>query len=241
MSLIFATQLTAVATAILAVFAFTTAVFAYLAFRKQSREVRDQAKMLKVQSDQLEEQQRINELQATDLRASIKQRKLDADERRQEQARLVSAWIGKTRDDPDSNGGMRQISLELINGSGEPIYGLVAGTVHIQGKTGPSSLEAWFEKQKEVRSQQHRKLPTPTVILSILPPGRWRIWVKDTGKVLSGGRRGAELAFTDRAGTHWVRLAKGDLEEWPSAPFDYLGKSGMYGPPYDFRVPEPAD
>ena len=98
MSLIFATQLTAVATAILAVFAFTTAILAYRAFRKQSREVRDQAQMLKVQSDQLEEQQRINELQATDLRASIKQRKLDADERRREQARLVSAWIGKTRD-----------------------------------------------------------------------------------------------------------------------------------------------
>lgn len=40
MSLIFATQLTAGATAALAVFAIVTALFALLAFRKQSEEVR---------------------------------------------------------------------------------------------------------------------------------------------------------------------------------------------------------
>jgi hypothetical protein len=39
MSLIFATQLTTIATAVLAAFAVITAVFALLAFRKQSREV----------------------------------------------------------------------------------------------------------------------------------------------------------------------------------------------------------
>ncbi len=39
MSLIFATQLTAVATAILAVFAIVTAFYARQAFRKQSQEV----------------------------------------------------------------------------------------------------------------------------------------------------------------------------------------------------------
>ena len=40
MSLIFATQLAAVATVVLAVFAVITGVFAFLAFREQSREVR---------------------------------------------------------------------------------------------------------------------------------------------------------------------------------------------------------
>ena len=60
MSLIFATQLTAVATATLAVFAIVTAVFAILAFRKQPQEVTDQAKMLEVQSGQLSEQRKIN-------------------------------------------------------------------------------------------------------------------------------------------------------------------------------------
>jgi hypothetical protein len=74
MSLIFATQLTAVATAVLAVFAIVTTVFAVRAFRKQSQEVRDQASMLKVQSDQLGEQRTINALQAKDLQESLKER-----------------------------------------------------------------------------------------------------------------------------------------------------------------------
>jgi hypothetical protein len=58
MSLIFATQLTAVATTVLAAFAIVTAVFAILAFRKQSREVSDQAEMLQVQSSRFEVQER---------------------------------------------------------------------------------------------------------------------------------------------------------------------------------------
>ena len=33
---------------------------------------------------------------------------------------------------------------------------------------------------------------------------------------------GAELAFTDRRGSHWVRLATGDLCELASNPIDYF-------------------
>lgn len=47
--------------AVLALFAIITAVYAVRAFRKQSQEVSDQATMLKVQSEQLAEQRRINE------------------------------------------------------------------------------------------------------------------------------------------------------------------------------------
>lgn len=46
MSDIFAEQFTAVANAVLAVFAIVTAVLAGLTFRKQAREVSDQAGML---------------------------------------------------------------------------------------------------------------------------------------------------------------------------------------------------
>ncbi len=60
MSLIFATKLTAGATAALAVFAIVTAVFVILAFREQSKEVSDQASMLEVQSEQLAEQRKVN-------------------------------------------------------------------------------------------------------------------------------------------------------------------------------------
>lgn len=41
MSLIFATKVTAIATLALAVFAFITAILAYVAWRKQSSEVRN--------------------------------------------------------------------------------------------------------------------------------------------------------------------------------------------------------
>lgn len=85
MSLIFATQMTAVATAVLAAFAIVTAFYAVRAFRKQSQEVSDQAEMLRVQSEQLTEQRKINErqtevlaLQAAELRESFAERKRDA-------------------------------------------------------------------------------------------------------------------------------------------------------------------
>jgi len=107
MSLIFATQLTAVATAILAVFAILTGIYAIRAFRKQSKETSDQAIMLKVQSDRLEvyrtqvdEQREINdtrgkvlELQAREIRASLEQRERAADEERRSQAVRVTAWF----------------------------------------------------------------------------------------------------------------------------------------------------
>ena len=68
------TWITAIATVLLAVFAIVTAYYARRAFLKQSEEVSDQAKMLKVQSDQLEEQRTINALQAKDLVESLKER-----------------------------------------------------------------------------------------------------------------------------------------------------------------------
>jgi hypothetical protein len=55
-SLLGATILTAIATTVLAVGAIVTAVLAYRAFRKQSREVSDQAEMLDLQRRQLAEQ-----------------------------------------------------------------------------------------------------------------------------------------------------------------------------------------
>lgn len=58
MSLIGATVFVALATTVLAAGAIVTAVFAIRAFRKQSKEVSDQAEMLRVQSEQLAEQRK---------------------------------------------------------------------------------------------------------------------------------------------------------------------------------------
>ena len=93
MSLIFATQLTAVATAALAVFAIVTAYYARKALRSQSKEVSDQATMLKVQSEQLDEQRKMNaeqikvlELQAKELRESIDEHGREREQRHRSQA-----------------------------------------------------------------------------------------------------------------------------------------------------------
>jgi hypothetical protein len=86
-------EITAIATAALALFAIVTAAFAILAFRKQSQEVRDQAEMLMVQSAQLAEQQKLGqkqtevlELQASELRESLDERKRESEQRRSAQA-----------------------------------------------------------------------------------------------------------------------------------------------------------
>jgi multidrug efflux pump subunit AcrA (membrane-fusion protein) len=121
-SLLLATQITAVATAVLAFFAIITAVFAILAFRKQSAEVttlqqeatdqqeliRQQAELLKVQSGQLDVQRQqlegqrtvnakqaeVMDLQARELVESLKQRQDEAERRHRDQASQVTAWFG---------------------------------------------------------------------------------------------------------------------------------------------------
>ena len=89
MSLLVATQITAVATAVLAAFAIVTAVLAGLAFSKQSAELRDQGKLLEIESARFHR---------------------ESDDRRREQASKVSAWmmndngtypvLGNTSDEP---------------------------------------------------------------------------------------------------------------------------------------------
>ncbi|HVB41959.1 MAG TPA: hypothetical protein VNF47_04545 [Streptosporangiaceae bacterium] len=61
MSLLLATQITAVATAVLGVGAIITAIFAFLAFRKQSVEVT-------TLQDQISDQRKVNEQQTTVLK-----------------------------------------------------------------------------------------------------------------------------------------------------------------------------
>ena len=119
MSLLFATQITAIATAVLAVGAIVTAIFAVLALRKEAEEVRaiekqvtdqqevtrQQAGLLKLQSEQLElqrqqldDQRKVNEkhsgvleLEAAELTEALRQRQHDAAEQRRKQAARVTA------------------------------------------------------------------------------------------------------------------------------------------------------
>ena len=140
-------EITAIATAVLAVFAIVTAIFAVRAFRKQSQEVSDQASMLKVQSKQLAEQRKINErqtevleLQAAELRESLEERKREAVERRDAQASQVHIalkTIGKSRK------GAPTIEATVVNASErqQPIYDVkLYGHVRGQGSGTPNQV-----------------------------------------------------------------------------------------------------
>jgi hypothetical protein len=53
------------------------------------------------------------------------------------------------------------------------------------------------------------------------------------------GRCGAEVAFTDRAGRHWIRRATGALEELDVSPIEFLERGGLGGPwQWVFPTPE---
>jgi hypothetical protein len=148
-------QVTAIATAAPASFAIITDVFAVLAFRKQSAEIRvlgrqledqqavtgQQAKLLEVQSaqldvqrQQLEDQCKINEkqaevaeLQAQELRESLDERKRDREQRRRDQATRVFSSTGTVPGEP------KQYFIEVMNASDRPVYNL---TVTLHGLRG---------------------------------------------------------------------------------------------------------
>lgn len=119
-------EITAIATAVLAVGAIVAGIVAYLAFRKQSQEVhaierqvkdqeelsRQQAELLKVQSGQLEVQRQ----QLADQR----------EERRRAQARRIFI-SAEPRPDPNtspSTDPIRETFASVTNTSPQPIYDL---------------------------------------------------------------------------------------------------------------------
>jgi hypothetical protein len=159
------------------------------------------------------------------------------EERHLAQARLIAAVMGPE----EESGGLavpERTGIDLINGSPEPVYRLVVAIVSIQGLGGTPTIEKWLEyrdRQHALLKNQRPRVPITTA--SILPSGTYRIWIDGTGwdLAVSGmGRAGAEVAFTDRAGSHWIRHASGQLEELAEDPIShYLGAG-----PHDLVIPE---
>jgi hypothetical protein len=202
-SLLFANQITALATAVLAVFAIVTAAFAILAFRKQSSEVRDQASMLEVQAKQLDEQVRLNakhievlKLQAIQLERSTEVLQYQAELARRAQATRVFITLGPARlvdevVDMLPLRGRRDIKLiaTVQNTSDQPIYGAEIswnlGTV-VNGESKP---------------------------LGVMLPG-----AEVSGEHLfphdADMTSGADVTFTDASGVRWRRRLDGELNEF---------------------------
>jgi len=161
-------------------------------------------------------------------------RRRHSDEHRA-QARLISVWVGERKppesyaDDPDASWYPKgRTTIYVANNSSEPVYFPVVGIVDIQG-TGPHTMEKMLDFYKG---------GGPITTISILPPGRYRVWIRGIHwQIPMGGRQGAEIAFTDSAGVHWIRRSTGALDELRQSPLDYLKKWQFFGP-HDFQPPQ---
>jgi hypothetical protein len=177
----------------------------------------------------------------SERRRRHKQEEKDRVERHRAQARLIAAMVGPKEvvaEKIPSCALQGRTAIDLVTGSEEPVYQLVVGIVCIQG-TCPEALEKWLQFQQQWNQQDPGSfLSVPVTTVSILPHGTFRIWISGTGwsGVLSG-RAGPEIAFTDRAGSHWIRRATGQLEELAKGPFEYFGDLSLNGP-YDLLTPE---
>jgi hypothetical protein len=175
------------------------------------------------------------------------ERRLRHERELKEQARLIAAITGPALRDSEAEAereaggpgwiggvpaGVARTAIDLINGSPEPVYRIVAGVVFVQG-TAPRTMEDLLG---------HSSQESPMTTASVLPPsGTYRVWVRGyrlhaAGGGL-GGRSAAEVAFTDRAGKPWIRRATGQLEELPEDPIEYFGRLGLHGP-YDLLTPD---
>jgi hypothetical protein len=128
---------------------------------------------------------------------------------RRAQAERLSAWPalrapGSVSEEPvDEEVGSTWIAI--LNRSEEPVYWAIVSLVLVQG-AGPRTGKETPPGYRET--------------LSIIPPGKHYASV---APFLPGmnARPGVELAFTDRAGVHWVRSANGALTEIDTVPIDY--------------------
>jgi hypothetical protein len=154
----------------------------------------------------------------------------EREERHRAQARLIAADVG-TEERLAEPGQLGRAGIDLINGSPEPVYRLVVAIVAIQGAA-PRSIEDWLEYEDRER-ERFPHAPVPMTTANILLSGSSRVWVPAMRHGMQV-RQGAEVAFTDRAGSHWVRRATGQLEELAEDPIShYLGAG-----PHDLQTPE---
>jgi hypothetical protein len=193
MSLIFATQLaaaaaalSAVATAGLLIGAIVTAKYAIKAFRTQSDQLVDQRKVN-------EQQTKVLELQARELRKSLEEREREAARRVRAQAALVflteDRFAGRKAGPLDSK--PPSITVTVVNSSNQPIYEV---DVYWQGTPDPHGE------------------PTPEHLGTIMP-GQSARSIHKYPPDADLDECGAELTFRDSDGIVFVRRPDGYLSD----------------------------
>jgi hypothetical protein len=189
---------------------------AVLAYKKQSQEVRDQAEQLRLESEQLADQKRVNSeqvrlmaLQEQELRATQDERERQDVERREAQAHQVAAWFGSDSD-PDDTGAPRQEWGAFIrNASLLPVFDVRVFFHYVQelasGRLDARGL-SWYPIDRG----------GPIEPIRVLPPGEKRfVAIPDEIRNMID-RCDAQtyvvaIHFTDPAGVRWVRDGRGEL------------------------------
>jgi gas vesicle protein len=194
------TWITAIFTIALAVGAIITAVFAILAFSKQSAELRTLIEQVDDQRDTNKKLAGAAELQAQELRESLEERKRAGEQQHRAQAQQVYVTLEKT---PGT--------------SAAPDNSVVQGRM-----ARPPAITATvhnYSQQiiREVQLQWHRGSashgePNPEPLGELIPGAdaeRERQFPADADLE----RCGAVVIFRDAAGIRWLRRPDGDLQE----------------------------
>jgi hypothetical protein len=222
------TWITAVATVILGAGAIVTAIFAILAFRKQSLEVRllqqgaagqqalieQQAEAIRLQANQIDlqrqqfsDQQDISrqqagvlELQAAELQASLEERKRDAKERRRTQASQV--FITQ-----EIRPQARYADITERPAERTDLPPVIAAQVHNSSGQPIYNVEIRWHRGTAPWGE-----PNPEPLPPVMPQTTAEASRRFT-RGTSLDASGAVMRFTDAAGDRWQRRPDGDLQE----------------------------
>jgi gas vesicle protein len=209
--------------------AIVTAVFAIMAFGKQSEEVRtldrqardqqeltrQQGELLKIQSEQLELQRRqveeqraviakqtdVLELQARELQASLEQRERETAERHRAQAVRVFMWEEGLDRDPD-------IDQATLSARGERPTPVVVARV--RNASNQPIYDLGFSWHRGTAPHRHGEAMLPVMPRS---DAYATCPVPDDLPESSRGLFGAVAFFRDAAGTYWRARPDGQLDE----------------------------
>lgn len=189
-------EITAIATAVLAVFAVVTALFAFLAWRGQSGQLKLLKKQVTDQGEVNIEQLKVLKLQAPDLQESIDERKRDREQRHRDQASRVLFWEDRAHEHVSAERGFSaSITAYATNTSDLPVYGL---EIRWHRGTAPWGGPDYLPDL----------MPGDTKEFS-------RTFPPDLPDSVDRSLFGAVLRFRDAAGARWLRGADGQLDEEP--------------------------
>jgi hypothetical protein len=164
-----------------------------------------------------------------------------------QQAERISAWFVEMHkeshgEDPQGEDSPREAWLppelrgraadvELLNNSADPVTDVLIFLSRVSYK-----VQRWWDQEPEYR-----------VMIGVLPPGRWTIRVPKSGGAIVDVKLGGSAAmsrvmviisFTDNAGNHWARGARGELRQLPTPAIDYWK---VHKEEIDWRAPRRLD